>query len=166
MSYYYDEKTKTNRLDCHYPIIDEEAIKEIVENSLARYIYFYIYNDNNVMVDHWSYEVKHGGFHAYEDPEIETKKRIKKHVATLKRYIKESYIEYIVNAEKITQEKIRSELKNYFNLNPRTVDEMPDWMAMAIWKQGPEAYQEHIEEEEEHEKREYENQIKKRGKTI
>lgn len=62
MSYYYDEKTKTNRLDCHYPIIDEEAIKEIVESSLARYIYIYIYNGNNVMVDHWSYEVKHGGF--------------------------------------------------------------------------------------------------------
>lgn len=92
---------------------------------------------------------------------LKQKKRIKKHVATLKRYIKESYTEYIVNAEKITQEKIRSELKNYFNLNPRTVDEMPDWKAMAIWKQGPEAYQEHIEEEEEHEKREYEDQIKK-----
>lgn len=161
MTYYYDEKTKTNRLDCHYPIIDEKAIKEIVENSLARYIYIYIYNENNVIVNHWSYEVKHGGFHTYEDPEIETKKRIKKHVATLKRYIEESYAEYIVNAEKITQEKIRYELKNYFKLSPRAVDEMPDWKAMAIWKQGPEAYQEHIEEEEEREKREYENQIKK-----
>lgn len=74
MTYYYDEKTKTNRLDCHYPIIDEKAIKEIVENSLARYIYIYIYNENNVIVNHWSYEVKHGGFHTYEDPEIETKK--------------------------------------------------------------------------------------------
>lgn len=132
MTYYYDEKTKTNRLDCHYPIIDEKAIKEIVENSLASYIYIYIYNENNVIVNHWSYEVKHGGFHTYEDPEIETKKRIKKHVATLKRYIEESYAEYIVNAEKITQEKIRYELKNYFNLNPRTVDEMPDWKATAI----------------------------------
>lgn len=68
MTYYYDEKTKTNRLDCHYPIIDEKAIKEIVENSLARYIYIYIYNENNVIVNHWSYEVKHGGFHTYEDP--------------------------------------------------------------------------------------------------
>jgi hypothetical protein len=35
---------------------------------------------------------------------------------------------------------------------------MPDWKAMAIWKQGPEAYQERIEEEEEHERREYEEQ--------
>lgn len=161
MTYYYDEKTKTNRLDCHYPIIDEKAIKEIVENSLARYIYIYIYNENNVIVNHWSYEVKHGGFHTYEDPEIETKKRIKKHVATLKRYIEESYAKYIVNAEKITQEKIRYELKNYFNLSPRTVDEMPDWKATSIWKQGPEKYQECLEDEEEYAMREYENQIKK-----
>lgn len=160
MTYYYDEKTKTNRLDCHYPVIDEKAIKELVENSLSNYVYIYIYNENNVIVNHWSYEVKHGGFHTYENLEIETKKRIKKHVATLKRYIEESYTEYIVNAEKITQEKIRYELKNHFNINPGTVDEMPDWKATAIWKQGPEKYQEYLEEEEEYRMQEYDRKIR------
>lgn len=144
--YYYDKNKKSNCLDCKYPLINDRGISELVHDSVGRYVYINIYDAEGNYKTHWSYNVSFGGVHPNEDYKKGKETRLQHHIKKICNYIREDYITYCESKE-ITDEVMRRELINEWNLNYGFVQNLSSKEVKRIYELGPAEYDRELEDQ-------------------
>ena len=145
--YYYDEAKKSNCIDCKFPLINKQGISELVHDSVARYVYINIYDDEGNYKTHWSYNVSFGGVHPNEDYEKGKEARLQHHIEKICNLIREDYITYCESKE-ITDEVMRRELVNEWNFGYEFVQNLSSQEVKRIYEMGPAEYSTELDEQE------------------
>lgn len=148
-NYYYNENIKSNCLDCQYPNINKQAIKDLVQDSIARYVYIYIYDEKGNHRTHWTYEISFAGVRVGEDYQKSKEKCLKKHIKKICEYIEEDYKTYCESKE-VTVDMMKREMVNEWKFGLEFVNKLSSQEVKRIYELGPNGYrqeQEDIENE-------------------